>query len=438
MVRLNNKIRQKIILLLILRRRSRKRKKLSVEKRRHKIWMRKIFIERPEKGLFNVLVKDLKLHDSEYFFRNFRMNSKTLEHLLTLVAPYITKSGLRRSVASPEERLCVTLRYLVTGDAQVTIATSFRLSPTTVGRIIRETCQCLYDVIEKEYLKPPNTKREWDDISKEFFKSWNFPNCLGAIDGKHVVIQAPARSGSLYFNYKKTFSIVLLAICNAKYEFTLVSVGSAGRQSDGGVYNSSSICQAIDNNLLDFPPPQVLPNSHDSEKLPFVFVADEAFAMKTNMMRPYPRRKELDRSETIFNYRLSRARRVIENAFGILASRFRVFRRPIIANTDNVKKITKDHNSLHNFLMKMNLDNFQYCPYELIDREHDGRYRPGQWRNKIADYNGLNSIGNQGTNNHSRDAKYIRNKFKEYFNSSGSLAWQNEIIARTNNPFDRE
>ena len=57
----------------------------------------------------------------------------------------------------------------------------------------------------------------------------DFPHCAGALDGKHVVIQAPTKSGSLFFNYKKSFSIVLLALCDASYQFTAVDIGKASR-----------------------------------------------------------------------------------------------------------------------------------------------------------------------------------------------------------------
>ena len=67
----------------------------------------------------------------------------------------------------------------------------------------------------------------------KFDNKWSFPHCLGAIDRKHIIIQAPPRSGSPFFNYKKSFSIVLLAACNANYELTLVDIGEAGQQSDG-------------------------------------------------------------------------------------------------------------------------------------------------------------------------------------------------------------
>ena len=156
-----------------------------------------------------------------------------------------------REPIGPSERLCVCLRYLVTGDAQVTIAASYRMSPAVVGRIINETCQLLWKtLIEKGYLKHPSTIEEWKAIAEDFDQYWNFPNCLGALDGKHVVMQAPARSGSMYFNYKKSFSIVLMAICNVKYQFTLVDIGDIGRQSHGSVYSSSQLGFAIENNQL--------------------------------------------------------------------------------------------------------------------------------------------------------------------------------------------
>ena len=156
-----------------------------------------------------------------------------------------------REPVSPSERLSVFLRYLVTGDEQISIAASYCISPSTVGRIIGEMCKVLWKVlIEKGYLTAPTTKEHWKKIAKEFKTKWNFPHALGAIHGKHVVMQAPARSGSDYFNYKKAHSVVRSAVCNADYEFTLVDIGDAGRQSDGSVYANSFLGHAIDNNLL--------------------------------------------------------------------------------------------------------------------------------------------------------------------------------------------
>lgn len=429
-------LQKKILILIILRRRFRGR----IGKYKKSMWVRQLFKDRARRGEFNILVKDMMMFDHFYFFQTFRMHPHILETLISWVGPFIKKSSFRRETTSPAERLCLTLRYLATGDAQISLATRFRISPATVGRIIRETCQVLWNVLsEKGYLDVPNSKEKWLKIANDFRDTWNFPNCIGAIDGKHVVIQAPPRSGSMFYNYKKTYSIVLLAVCNANYEFTLVDVGEYGRQSDSGVYTSSNLGHAIDNNLLNIPTPRAIPGYHSNKMFPFTFVADEAFALKTFMMRPFPRRNVLDSSETIFNYRLSRARRVIENSFGILASRFRIFRRPIIANADNVKFITKAAIALHNFLMKSQSATHTYCPPELVDQETMRFTRPGQWRSDITNGGALTHLVSQGSHNFTRDAKTVREDFKVYFNSiDGAVGWQEEMVNSTTNPFDEE
>ena len=81
----------------------------------------------------------------------------------------------------------------------------------------------------------PNTPEEWRTTSDAFYSSWNFPNCLGAIDGKHNGIEKPANSGSFYFNYKKVYSNVLIGVVNANYEFIMADVGINGRVSNVGV-----------------------------------------------------------------------------------------------------------------------------------------------------------------------------------------------------------
>ena len=194
---------RKALLLLIARHRLNRKRMEALEKKKKRFWVRRLFAERERKGEFHTLVADLKLFDHEYFEKQFRMSPTKHEELLGWIAPRIIKNSEKRKAIGPEERLCVTLRYLATGGAQVTIGSSYRISPTSMGRIISETTPVTWDVLhEQGYLKVPSTSQEWRQIGNVFEDKWNFPHCLGAIDGKDINMQAPANSGSLYFNSK--------------------------------------------------------------------------------------------------------------------------------------------------------------------------------------------------------------------------------------------
>lgn len=177
------------------------------------------------------------------------------------------------------------------------------------------------------------------------------------------VFQAPPHSGSVYYNYKKTHSISLLAVSNANYCFTLVDIGAEGRQSDGGVFANSTFGQRFETDEMNLPQPSVIePND---PPLPYVLVADEAFALNRYMMRPYPRSGQLNRQKKIFNYRLSRARRVIESAFGIMVARWRIYRRPIISSISTAVKIVQATTCLHNFII-INENKLYYSERQYI------------------------------------------------------------------------
>lgn len=92
-------------------------------------------------------------------------------------------------------------------------------------------------------------KDEWKQVAQEIEGKWNFPNCVGAIDGKHVTIQCPPRARSMYFNYKKFYSIALLALVNANYEFIMIDVGDYGCLSDRSVFPSSYLGNAINTGI---------------------------------------------------------------------------------------------------------------------------------------------------------------------------------------------
>ncbi|XP_064112933.1 uncharacterized protein LOC135219796 [Macrobrachium nipponense] len=104
----------------------------------------------------------------------------------------------------------------------------------------------------------------------------------------------------------------------------MVDVGVNGRVSDGGVFAVSEFGRTFSEGHLHIPKPRCLTNS--DKELPFTFVADNAYPMSENLMKPYSQ-SELDEQQQVFNYRLSRARRVIENVFGILTSQFEVFQK---------------------------------------------------------------------------------------------------------------
>ena len=223
---------------------------------------------------------------------------------------------------------------------------------------------------------------------------------------KHVIIQAPARTGSTYFNYKKHLVLFYWQFVMPNIDLLWWTLEMLGVKVMQAFTQTVKWGRAIEENLLNLPEPETLDGCDANKFFPYCFVTDEAFGLKPHMMRPYPRKDQQDKTETIFNYRLSRARRVIENSFGILASRFRVFRRPIISSIDNVKSVTKAAVGLHNFLMVHNQNGqYAYCPADLVDQDNTRGMAPGRWRNDARDTTGLVPIYNQGSNNYAKNSK---------------------------------
>lgn len=249
-----------------------------------------------------------------------------------------------------------------------------------------------------------------------FYSKTGMPNCIGAIDGKHCVIKAPGNTGSLYRNYKHSFSIILLAVCDANYMFTYVDIGAFGSESDGmivlflmysqinkfwilftgGILRRSAFGNNLLNNMLHFPEDSFLPNS--TIKFPFFLVGDEAFPLKRNLLRPYGGRN-LSPEQQIFNKRLSSARRYIENCFGILANKFRIYHTTIFAEPLVAKSIIKSTVVLHNFIRKTGGKIFD-CQESELDISELGNWQPT--RNRFP------------PNRSAREPLIVRDRLKEY------------------------
>ncbi|KAK5649473.1 hypothetical protein RI129_000502 [Pyrocoelia pectoralis] len=363
----------------------------------------------------------MKQLDAPQFFKYTRMTVEAFEIILGIVKPYL-KHQIRYDTISPEQRLIITLQYLSQGTSMQVLSWTFNIGITTVHKIIHETCAVIWDQLSPVYLKSPSTEKEWQDISHGFLQRWDMPHCLGAIDGKHVNIQAPPRSGSRYYNYKHNFSIVLLATCDSNYRFTFVDVGAYGSQSDGGVLKNSIFGKRLEEGGLNIPKPSYLPFTNIT--LPHFLVADEAFPLKEYIMRPYPGKQLLDK-QRIFNYWLSRTRQTIENTFGLLVARWRILKTTITANVENVDNIVKAVVVLHNFCQKeVSSTSDLYCPAGFVDSNDREN---GDWRKETP----LPSVGRTGANIARKVVYQNRDILCDYFLSeNGQISWQSEMINR--------
>lgn len=236
---------------------------------------------------------------------------------------------------------------------------------------------------------PTPTTVKWIEIANRYYTLWNLPNCVGSVDGKHIKIKAPPNSGSSFVNYKGFFSVVLLAVADADGLFVTVDVGEYGRNSDGRAFQVSGFGRAMQQNRLLLPEPEPFPD--ETQNIPFYFVADEAFALKTNMMKPFSRNQLTD-YRRIFNSRLSRGRKSVECAFGMLTSKFRALNTTICCDPSKVDVIVQAMCVLHNVI-----------------RNCDGKFSRPQYENVL-----INDPIN-GPQPRKLTAKYIREYISDYF-----------------------
>lgn len=254
----------------------------------------------------------------------------------------------------------------------------------------------------------PTNEQEW--LEKEDDFHYVFPHCVAAIDGKHIVILAPHHSGTEFYNYKHTYSIVLLALVDKNYKFIFADVGCQGRISDGGVFRNSLLFQRLSRGDLNLPAPSPLPGCDDA--MPYVFVADNAFPLHTNIMKPYPGDHPEGSLKRIFNKKLSQARIVVENVFGVMSAIFRVLRKPIPFQPDRASNIVMACILLHNFLRDSKTSNNYYTPSGFMDRIENDNVIPGTWRNEQSVDGALRSMTAIPRRNASTPTN-IRDKFAQ-------------------------
>lgn len=157
---------------------------------RRQFWVRPIFTaeRRFLQGASDNLVREMETEDAEKFVNYFRMDRGIFEHLLQLIGPSITKQSVVRDAIPPVTRLHITLRYLASGDSMTSVSYAYRVAHNTVSKIVAETCDAVWNVLKEPVFLDDNPE-SWEKIADDFDSLWNYPNCGGCIDGKHVVLQ---------------------------------------------------------------------------------------------------------------------------------------------------------------------------------------------------------------------------------------------------------
>ncbi|CAJ0930333.1 unnamed protein product [Ranitomeya imitator] len=215
-------------------------------------------------------------------------------------------------------------RFLATGNSYSSLHFEFLLDTSTIFGIVCSTCDLTWDKLKRCFMPHPSTQ-DSVRIAQGFMEATEIPNCIGALDGKHIHVKKPPNSGSRYFNLKKYFSVVLLAVADSNYCFVIAVIGAYGSASDA---RASS-------------PPAT-----------FIMVADEGFALLRHVLRSFLSHG-LDTHRQIFYIRLMKARRrLVECAFGIFTSICHIFDIQFHMHPDNVQAVIKAAIILHNFCRK--------------------------------------------------------------------------------------
>lgn len=201
-----------------------------------------------------------------------------------------------------------------------------------------------------------------------------------------------------------------------------VDIGCQGRISDGGVFKNTQLNKNVEQNTLFIPEAKPLGMR---KKIPYFFIGDDAFTLSEHLLKAFPGMHSKNSVERIFNYRLCRTRRVVENLFGIMSSIFRVLRQPILLEPEKASIIVLTIAHVHNFLRKSTNSRLLYTPHGTADYIVDGRIVDGSWRNAYNRDNMSSLMPLQNVPRRScTTAKEVRDELAQYFQNEGRVEWQ--------------
>ena len=262
-------------------------------------------------------------YSDKRFKQTFRVNRSTFNIILSRIRHRLERETVTEEPISPEFRLAICLYRLARGDYIYSIAEMVGLGQSTVSTIINEVSEAIVTFMWDEFvgIHMPKSEKDFKEKILDMEELWQFPFSWGAVDGCHIPIKCPPGGNEAckeYHNFKNFYSIVLMSIVDAKYRFVWGSCGFPGNSHDSIILQSTKLWSDIkDGKVL---PPFV--QKENEAFVPPLLLGDSAFPFETFLMKPYTN-AVLSEQQSHFNYRLSRARMVVEGAYGQLKGRWR-------------------------------------------------------------------------------------------------------------------
>ena len=290
---------------------------------------------------------------SEAWMQNFRMSQDTFSYVCEQLKATIQKEDtIMRKAICVKKRVAITLWFLATGTDYRTIGHLFGVSKATVCLVVKEVCSAIVYLMLPQYIKLPKGTA-LKSVVDGFMSDHGFPQCGGAVDGTHIPIVSPNECPADYYNRKGFHSVLMQGVVDHKGLFTDIYVGWPGRVHDARVFANSSLFQKGQNKSL-FPN---LVEKISGIEVPIVLLGDPAYPLLTWLMKAFPDTGNLSQQQRRFNYRLSKARVVVEHSYGKLKGRWRCLLKRLDVNVDDVPELVAACCVLHN-VCEVNGDQF--------------------------------------------------------------------------------
>ena len=264
------------------------------------------------------------------------MSRETFEILCNELQPHIGRQMTRlRQPISVDARVAITIWRLGTNTEYRTIAALFGIGRSTACEVVLETCEAIALHLIPKYVCIPQNEKLRETIDG-FRCWWGFPQTVGAIDGTHIPILWPQECASDYYNRKGYYSILMQATVDFRGLFMDVNIGWPGKCM---MLVFLFILHASEKGAMVYTLFPDWPITLAGVKVQLLLLGNPTYPLLPWLMKPYLDNASTTPQEHHFNYRLSRARMVVENSFGCLKGRWRCLLKRLDLQTSNIPNV---------------------------------------------------------------------------------------------------